>query len=1144
MTPIHPTLEALRLDEFQRAAAFTEETAVVTAGAGAGKTRALVGRYLFILIEKEVGPERVLALTFTRKAAAEMFQRVHQTLISPEIGRQDLAGRLARSHIQTLDSFCREIVAGAAPRYGYTADFSIDEVACVRAANKAAHRYVLANQRAPGLRELLSAFGYAAVTRDLFASFGAANVEPQWTGRRVCRESARLGELEFERTASDIAAELAEIAADILSLAQTGPEASFKEGTAQAVRAAAAFQLQAPALTALRDFLGYLQAPEHAINLRSVGKSATEQAIKELSKRLNDKKLIRKITQLLDFERFLPEYRAVMERLDEYADALCDDKRRANIMNYRDLGALAVDALERDEDFRRYWQSRFDYILIDEFQDNNELQKRLLLLLSGGSPGKLFFVGDEKQSIYLFRGADVSVFKSLAPELGAARYALAKNYRSARRLIDFFNAVFPLVMTPQDGERQRPFEAGYEPMEVGGGDFASRIEYHCVTSDRAIPEPTVENRNSSLLSTKETMAFRVARWIRSAVESSDPMLVRGEDQRPRPARYSDIAVLMRTTSRQYELEKYLRMFGIPFSTDSSASMFSEEPMSDLYFALRLALDPDDMFATAAVLRSPLCGVSDDGYAQLLADKLSLRALAGRPPEGLTEEDRARVGRMLSFYSELEGSIDHLPLMELCDRVWRQGGLEASVKADPAKAPYLEHWSAARAIAADVEAKGGQLQALLYELRAFMDRDRAFEANAVPRREFRGLRLMTIHKSKGLEFPIVILPWIEAGTNKSPGEELWGELERDEGHSDSRRFFTADIGFHDRIEGGSNVLQTHARDLQTERERAETKRLLYVACTRAIDHLIMFDAAPSRRAYDADSFRALLLRSTERWTDPPDPQKIAAQPHLSLIDFYFEPLASEGEVAAQRSVAQRRPPEALESSPPHSIRAPQRRLRLTATAFNAAALEHPSVREEARAIAAHIAVEHIFEASPTDDAGAPDAASTAFGSLVHELFAYRAAGRSIERFAPSAETALALGPEATARAQARLEPLFASPFFAGLTRRCAARGGLKLEFPFLLGLLPWTVEGRMDALADCGDELIVLDLKTDQRYVPHEYALQLALYQLAAQRLYPGKSVRAGLLYLSFGEISWLSSAPDEAALLRICDTISYNHTQH
>jgi len=237
----HTALDALDLDEFQLDAACTEETAVVTAGAGAGKTRALVGRFLYLVLEQGVDPEQILALTFTRKAAAEMFQRIHEAL-SASIGPESaLADRLVNAHIQTLDSFCREIVAAAAPLYGYTPEFQIDDVACATMATKVAYRYVLDNQGAGGLHSLLGAFGFDVVVRNLFASFGSANVGPHWKGRHLCRASARLGEEEFRRTALQLAEELHSIAAQILDQEKNAPPSGFREGTRQAIRAARPF---------------------------------------------------------------------------------------------------------------------------------------------------------------------------------------------------------------------------------------------------------------------------------------------------------------------------------------------------------------------------------------------------------------------------------------------------------------------------------------------------------------------------------------------------------------------------------------------------------------------------------------------------------------------------------------------------------------------------------------------------------------------------------------------------------------------------------------------------------------------------------------------------------------------------------------
>jgi ATP-dependent exoDNAse (exonuclease V) beta subunit len=1175
--PSHTLIEVLRLDAFQCDAACTEETAVVTAGAGAGKTRALVGRFLYLVLERGVDPENILALTFTRKAAAEMFQRVHEALGRPESPNPDLASRLVNAHIQTLDSFCREIVAAAAAQYGYTPDFQIDEVACARTATKVAYRYVLDNRDAGGLKNLLGAFGFDVVVRELFASFGSANVEPHWRGRHLCRASARLGEEEFKKIASQLAEETRGIAEQILERGNDAPPSGFREGTAQAIRVAKALPASgaSPSTSApaeLAAFLTHMRRPENAINLRSVGKNEAESAIKGLAKDLRDESRLKKISQIVDFEQFLPDYYAIMDRLDEYADLLCEEKRRANIMNYKDLGALAVDILSGQEEVRQYWASRFEYILIDEFQDNNDLQKQLLLLLSRDGAhvrrGKLFFVGDEKQSIYLFRGADVSVFKSLADELEASRFALARNYRSARRLIDFFNAAFRVVMRPADQKGLRHFEAEYQDMEAGGAagpqDFSSRIEYRYITNEVA-----PKDCGGALLSAKETLVYRLALWIRDAVESSNPLFVRAEAQ-PEPglrkAEYGDIAVLMRTTSRQYELEKHLRMLAIPFVSDTTASLFSEEPVNDLYYLLRLLLDAQDLFATAAVLRSPLCRISNDGYVTILTEKKDLAELRIGLPETLGDADREAVHTMLLFYNELTSISDHLPLMELVTHVWKRAGLELSILSDPRRSPYLDHWNAIRAIAADTEARGGHLQAFLAALRGYRDQEQSFDANVAPKEDSRGVHLLTIHKSKGLEFPVVIIPWMEASTNRNSGAERWGVLETVQSHGRAR-FYTVDIGFHDRIEGGSNILQTHAQDLRREKERAETKRLLYVACTRAVDHLIMFDAVPEKRPYDKDSFHALLFQNAERAHPTQDETEAQIPAHLSRVQFFFEPLASEQEVQTARRgrAAPARQPhgETITAPGPEEknfIRPPRR---LTASAVNAMAVKDSLAAAIARGLSERIVRESLFETTVPEersegaDAAAPQGLDpTVYGSLVHELFAHLVAGKSLEHFAASVSVARGIRPgipslddneEAQTELQAHtiierasqeLMPLLQSGTFSTILRNRS----LIFEFPFLLAIAPWAIEGRMDMLARSDDEIIVLDLKTDRRFSLYEYALQVGIYRIAARALFPAKKIRTGLLYLHFGEIAWIEGELDEKDLLRICDTISYNQT--
>jgi ATP-dependent exoDNAse (exonuclease V) beta subunit len=291
--------------------------------------------------------------------------------------------------------------------------------------------------------------------------------------------------------------------------------------------------------------------------------------------------------------------------------------------------------------FAAYYRDLYRYVMIDEFQDDDELQKEVLFLLAGedspseSSPSeaegfarhtlaqdKLFFVGDEKQSIYLFRGADVSVFRRLPGELaasissaepGSTALSLSRNFRSEPGLIDMINAIFPAVMAPRDAEAGlEDFEARFEALEsrppTPGVDAALRVPRAAAPRERGA-------RISATLPRPKPGKWRAScatRWREAA--SSSPTERRGV---ARKAGYEDFAVLLRSTGNQVHFEKYFRLFGVPYGSENACGLFSEAVACDLYYALRLALYPEDRNALAAYLRSPFAGLSDESLVRLL-----------------------------------------------------------------------------------------------------------------------------------------------------------------------------------------------------------------------------------------------------------------------------------------------------------------------------------------------------------------------------------------------------------------------------------------------------------------------------------------------------------------------------------------------
>jgi len=1175
-----------RLDGPQRAACSAERSCVVTAGAGAGKTTVLASRYLNLVMGKRIPVRSILALTFTKKASAEMYERIYTALAAqsgptaspprepPSMSEDQAWAReqlddFQNAHITTLDSFCAEIVRQAARDYGYSPEFTIDADASDDLAASIAYRYALRNRDAEGLNALLRSFAFDDVAARLFGDVGARLVTPLALTEKIFSPMKASMAALAEKKEGEALDRLAGMAKEILDLAAGA--FSPKADCAAAIEAAAAF-LEARETSS--DSRAALQAFQ-ALKLRAYSKGESEQAIKAIVQGSKEagiqgaRDLAGDLEDFAEYRAAEPSHHALYDRLDEYARELAEAKRRADVMDFKDLGACAVDALKRRKDIRNRWKTQIRAIMIDEFQDNNELQKDLLYLLAergdkaaDGIPppeslaeGKLFFVGDEKQSIYRFRGADVSVFKRLSAELSAANdeapdsqpnsdeIILSSNYRSAARLIAFFNDFFSAVM-PDSEEGARDFSARYAAMLPGPAEarradrpFPSQITYYldegsggaeddetggdsegsesgdnasAATDDAVEDLADADAPGSTPLDADDNIAFEVARLIRRECGALE--LRAGETggtPAARKAGYGDFAVLLRTTTHQHRLEKYFRLLGIPFESESPRSLFRESPANDLYAMLSYAQDPGDKAAYAAVLRGPLCRVSEDAFLRLMTSGSAAFELPGA-----AAEDAAALSRAAAFYAALDRVLANSSVAAAVEYAWQQGGLRLGLLARPEAHAFLEHFDYLFHLAATVDRDRGGLAAFLARLRPFIQGEEdKFELENVPRDSVRGVRIMTIHKAKGLQFPVVIIPWVENAGSAKRGQTLWERFP--EG-------LAIDIKPWDRPGAkASNILYRLARNLEEEKEIAEIKRLLYVACTRAEDHLIFFGR--SRKTNDAKgrSFqhyleacggdyleRVALERGTlddvRAWyrarEKPPIRAFAAAYARAGILDRS----APRRRIAATKLAAIDQ--EALGGGPapkPASATAPK------AAAERAEAGETQAMTADKFGTLCHEAVEHAIAAAA---AGAP-AAAAAEGFVPRLELLQGISG-------PAAESA-------AAQAVAMASGFIRSSFWASLPSDARPR----TEIAFLLALGGFIVEGRIDLFVETRDEVIVVDFKSDAEQDASHHRAQLSLYRRAAAGLAPGKRVIVGLYWLRTGEIEWQAEDLSEATLL-------------
>ena len=569
------------LDAEQRSAVTAEENAVVSAGAGSGKTKVLSARYGYLIMTGACEVDQILTITFTNKAANEMYRRIY-LLLTEHASENEYARKAVenfhKARISTLDSFCLGVARNAARHFGISPVFESNETKVKEMARSLALRFVLDKRNVPALQQLIAEKKMEATADELF-------VKPVFYHSTV---SSPLDFADYEKRQREeilkrwktLVRKTDEIIALFLEkLRELQPGSSLYEYLVVSFSR----KVQNPDLAPL------FSNNEHSVSFRD-GIIAYCKYLEYLSKckktyikkpDLYLKEAITKLRIIINLLKALASnafqwdiIRSVFPLIGEFEEILNRKKREAGILTFNDIARLAVDGLRKDEDLRRMYRNSFRMIMIDEFQDNNSLQRDLVDLLA--DPAKVFYVGDEKQSIYRFRGADVSVFRSLADNTGLT-LSLNRNYRSRPILIRSFNLIFggllredesdplPAVFPPY-GTKTKAFEATYRwiksredtktefseenlrrtwqqgdlftPMQNARSDTEPRFHFAFFDKGR--------RKREDSLKPEDHEAFYIAKKIRDLCTRK---IVYDKDKgMDRPSTFGDFAVLMRSNT--------------------------------------------------------------------------------------------------------------------------------------------------------------------------------------------------------------------------------------------------------------------------------------------------------------------------------------------------------------------------------------------------------------------------------------------------------------------------------------------------------------------------------------------------------------------------------------------------------------------
>ncbi|MDN7012880.1 DNA helicase UvrD [Methanoculleus sp. FWC-SCC3] len=795
----------------------------VTAGAGTGKTHVLVQKYLSLL-ESGVGVDNILALTFTEKAAGEMKVRVRQAIAEKEGERWDaIRDEFLWAKISTFHSFCASVLrefpieAAVGPSFAVLDEreaFRLREEAIddlIHGDPPAACRdAVIGALRAVGAYELKNYLEALYSRRGAAEAFFAALAESE---ERVLDAWRAAVERHREAASGEFFARAGDAIATLRDLGARYPDERDTAGAyLRAIEPCLVGEIAVAELAGVHDESRFRRNMGQKKNWTGDDLKNLREAYGVLDQCLKDHGDACSLT--LDASD--PFTRATLDFLHDLATvfsvflgAVDAEKRRHNALDFDDLVNRTHRLFcDREDIVAAHFRSRFRYILVDEFQDTDPVQIAIIRAILGNS-ANLFVVGDPKQSIYLFREADVTQFGHtrdlIERDLGGETIALDVNFRSTPEVVEFTNAVFSALMA----EAGRPWEFLYEPLHAFRRDDAGSVEL--------LLSPKIRDRAAG----RRTEAEMVARKIRSLVERGEKPVCR--DGEARPAGYGDVAVLLERRTNLAYYEWALARYGVPYNVHAGLGFYERQEVYDLYNILRFLVNDLDDAALYGVLRSPYFGFSDARLfhiARAAGSSLWERLQAAEEPAAATLRDWLSLSR-------------RLPPARLLRRIVETSGIYlvfGGIAGGEQAAANVE-----KLIALARDADCATLPGFVAELgRSIDDAEREGDA-PLDLASADAVSIMTVHAAKGLEFPVVVVPDL-AETPRSGGGTIMVEEGLLLGVS-----IPNPADDHEREE--TPVLRL-LKDEYRQKGEAERKRLFYVAVTRAEDHLILCGEMPN------------------------------------------------------------------------------------------------------------------------------------------------------------------------------------------------------------------------------------------------------------------------------------------------------------
>jgi ATP-dependent exoDNAse (exonuclease V) beta subunit len=1043
-----------------------DHTYLVEAGAGTGKTTVLVDR-LLAMVRAGTDVARIVAITFTEKAAGELRVRLRGKLEdaarSADAEERTLLDRalhdIDRAQVGTIHGFCSGLLRERPVEAGVDPSFAV--------ADELRRRILLDAAWDDWLHREFAKHLPPAVAEARSLGFGLEKIRA--LAERLVEHRDLIGLGPEPTETGDVARFIADLDRAARELVRDA-ESRCHDPSDTAVAGINEFARSVDAIAALPDEMraAYAVTRVKPAPARNRGRQGNwdDGVLEDLRARAAA------LRERRDELRAAAAHNTAVELLrwlGGFVEAYSAEKARQGVLDFEDLLMRSRDLLRGNREVREHFKRAYDRILVDEFQDTDPLQCEIVFYLAEEKgrterdwtevrlePGKLFIVGDPKQSIYRFRRADIEMYeeaKAIVRSQGEV-LRLVENFRTRPAIVEAVNSVFSEIMrAPEDGRR---FQPDYEPLVAhrGSDDAGAGIVL--------LPPPAPFGEGAGADDVRAAEATAVAAFISRAVEDGKPPVYDRDSGEWRPLHLRDVAVLFHRTTGLEAYEDAFAGYGLDYRIAGGKRFYVRREVNELRTVLTAIEDPHNSVAVVGALRTPFFGVSDDAIVVHAARAGDLGYL-GRASNGVPEVEEA-----FELLRKLHSERNSVTIPKLIDELFeRTGALELFLlKPDGEQ----RHANLLKVVELAAAVEKAELMSFGGFVRWFREVSQLAPEEAESPLSEEGdefVRMLTIHKSKGLEFPVVVLAdlgrYTDRGSKSIIADREGARLEFGIGPSGGR---LATSGYED------------LRELEKRRGEAEIKRLLYVGLTRARDAVVV----PWFTKDDEDA--SGLLRHLEGFAegagDPVRELRPASSPvvrfdtgSLDLARRRARPVRLKiGEAAvidpeATTAHAERRRWEDRLSG----FRAAHHRPpTLIAPSLLAPGAEGEPARDE----------DSEWGRAPigADEATAPGDAARGreLGTLVHAVM------ERVDFDAPDSARDVALSIARTMGADRDLvveaAGLVERALGSSIVRRAAGAPHASREAPFCVSMGGFILEGKIDLVFEEDDGLVVVDYKTD------------------------------------------------------------------